>query len=47
MKAREPFRVMTMPAGPFCKLDCKYCFYLEKTKLFPANHSFKMRDEVL
>lgn len=47
MKAQVPFHVMTKPAGPLCNLDCSYCFYLEKTKLFPANHNFKMNDEVL
>lgn len=47
MKANEPFHIMTKPAGPLCNLDCTYCFYLEKTKLFPSNHSFKMSDELL
>lgn len=41
------FHVMTKPIGPICNLDCKYCFYLEKEKLFPANENFKMTDEVL
>jgi len=43
----RPFHVMTKPIGPLCNLDCKYCFYLEKEKLFPANENFKMSDEVL
>jgi len=41
------FHVMAKPIGPLCNLDCKYCFYLEKEKLFPANENFKMTDEVL
>lgn len=41
------FHVMTKPIGPICNLDCKYCFYLEKEKLFPSNENFKMTDEVL
>ena len=41
------FHVMTKPIGPLCNLDCKYCFYLEKEKLFPAGENFKMSDEVL
>jgi uncharacterized protein len=41
------FHVMTKPIGPICNLDCKYCFYLEKEKLFPANERFAMPDHVL
>lgn len=41
------FHVMTKPAGPICNLDCKYCFYLEKEKLYPQAHSWIMREEVL
>jgi len=41
------FHVMTKPIGPLCNLDCKYCFYLEKEALFPADENFKMSDEVL
>ena len=41
------YHVMTKPIGPICNLDCKYCFYLEKEKLFPSNENFRMNDEVL
>jgi len=46
-RAKAPFHVMTKPAGPLCNLDCRYCFYLEKTKLFPEHHLFRMSDAVL
>jgi len=38
---------MTKPIGPICNLDCKYCFYLEKEKLYPDQRTWKMSDEVL
>lgn len=41
------FHVMTKPIGPCCNLNCQYCFYLEKEKLFPSNESFRMPDTVL
>jgi uncharacterized protein len=41
------FHVMTKPIGPICNLDCEYCFYLDKEKLYPAADSFRMTDEVL
>ncbi len=41
------FHVMTKPMGALCNLDCKYCFYLEKEKLYPENENFKMSDDVL
>lgn len=46
-KRKTSFHVMTKPMGPICNLDCKYCFYLEKEKLFPANENFRMPDHVL
>lgn len=45
--AIRAFHVMTKPIGPICNLDCSYCFYLEKEKLFPPDENFKMSDEVL
>ena len=46
-RAAAPFHVMTKPVGPICNLDCKYCFYLEKEKLYPGKSSWRMPDEVL
>ncbi len=46
-RSGRAFHVMTKPIGPICNLDCKYCFYLEKEKLYPSNENFKMSDEVL
>lgn len=41
------FHVMAKPIGPICNLNCKYCYYLEKEKLYSANKNFKMSNEVL
>jgi uncharacterized protein len=41
------FHIMTKPTGPLCNLDCKYCFYLEKEKLYPESQNFRMSDELL
>ena len=41
------FQVMAKPSGPICNLDCEYCFYLEKEKLYPENNNFMMGDNVL
>jgi len=41
------FHIMAKPLGPVCNLDCKYCYYLEKEKLYPETSSWVMPDEVL
>lgn len=41
------FHIMSKPIGPICNLDCKYCFYLEKEKLYPGESNWRMSDEVL
>ncbi len=41
------FHVMSKPIGPICNLDCHYCFYLEKEKLYKPGESWKMSDAVL
>lgn len=42
-----PFLVMAKPSGPACNLDCRYCYYLRKTSLFPAGEHFRMTEEML
>jgi uncharacterized protein len=41
------FHIMTKPIGPICNLDCKYCFYLEKEKLYPNTRQWAMSLETL
>ncbi len=41
------FHIMTKPIGPICNLDCTYCFYLEKEKLYPNTKHWAMQPEVL
>ncbi|MGH9470000.1 MAG: anaerobic sulfatase-maturation protein [Terriglobia bacterium] len=41
------FHIMTKPVGPLCNLDCKYCFYLEKEKLYPGKTDWRMPPDVL
>lgn len=43
----RPFHVMAMPTGPTCNLDCDYCYYLEKTELYPERSDFRMSTETL
>ncbi len=38
---------MAKPAGPGCNLDCDYCFYREKTALYPTGKRFRMTEGVL
>jgi uncharacterized protein len=43
----QPFHMMTKPSGPLCNLDCQYCFYLEKERLYPGTTDWGMPDDVL
>ncbi len=45
--AARGFHLLTKPVGPICNLDCKYCFYLEKEKLYPGETQWRMSDAVL
>lgn len=46
----RPLYVMAKPVGSVCNLNCRYCYYLEKSNLFRhenPKHVFTMSDEVL
>ncbi|MGC9396277.1 MAG: anaerobic sulfatase maturase, partial [Anaerolineae bacterium] len=40
------FHVMVKPRGPICNLNCGYCYYLAKEKMYPGS-DFRMSDAVL
>ncbi len=41
----QAFHIMAKPTGSACNLNCEYCFFLKKEKLYPGS-SFRMSDEV-
>jgi uncharacterized protein len=43
----KSFMVMAKPIGPVCNLNCTYCYYLEKEKLYSETGNFKMSEELL
>jgi uncharacterized protein len=42
-----PFHVMIKPIGPVCNLECAYCYYLDKRRLFPGEAHWRMSAETL
>lgn len=48
MMSRKSCQVMIKPTGSVCNLDCKYCFYLEKEKLYPQRKAnYRMSKDTL
>jgi uncharacterized protein len=41
------FQAMAKPIGSVCNLNCTYCYYLEKQKLYKDTGSFRMSDSLL
>jgi uncharacterized protein len=46
-KQIREFQVFIKPVGPWCNLDCVYCYYLEKSELFGKGRHSCMDDELL
>lgn len=44
-KPPQAFHVMAKPTGAACNLNCDYCFFLKKERLYPGS-TFRMSDEV-
>ena len=38
--------ILVKPSGPDCNLQCTYCFYLEKSILFPKANTHQMSPEI-
>jgi serine-type anaerobic sulfatase-maturating enzyme len=44
--APPAFHILAKPTGAVCNLDCKYCFFLSKEKLYPGSR-FRMANDLL
>ncbi len=42
----DAFHLMTKPRGAICNLDCKYCYFLSKERLYPGSN-FRMSETLL
>ncbi|MFC1840491.1 anaerobic sulfatase maturase [Thermodesulfobacteriota bacterium] len=42
----HPFHIMVKPTGAKCNLDCGYCYFLSKERMYP-NSNFRMDDRLL
>ena len=45
-QAPRAFHILAKPTGAICNLDCQYCFFLTKEKLYPGS-KFRMADDLL
>lgn len=47
MSSPKACYVMSKPTSSVCNLDCTYCYYLEKEKLYPEQKNYLMDDDTL
>ncbi len=45
--ASREFQVFVKPTGALCNLDCRYCYYLKKSALYPDGEPPRMPDDLL
>ena len=45
--ANRNFSLLIKPASADCNLRCEYCFYLDRSSLYPETNKHRMSDEVL
>ncbi len=46
-KASREFQIFVKPAGAVCNLDCRYCYYRDKSSLYPDVGASRMQDHLL
>jgi uncharacterized protein len=46
-KAPREFQLFVKPAGAVCNLDCQYCYYRDKSSLYPEAGALRMTERVL
>jgi uncharacterized protein len=46
-KSSRGFQIFVKPTGSTCNLGCRYCYYLDKSQLYPENEAFKMPEAIL
>ena len=39
--------ILIKPAGPDCNMACSYCFYLDKSRLYPGVEKHRMKADIL
>jgi len=46
-KSAWEFQIFAKPAGAVCNLDCSYCYYKDKSALYPSGGAFPMSQNLL